>query len=91
MALILKTTLLIFLFDLQMATPNSDIDSLLPWNWKDDLSRLKVSATDEYIEQDYPIDQLIIKLDFKGKVYFDDICQAPPQITGVSELAALSP
>ncbi len=71
--------------------PKSDIDSLLPWNWKDDLSRLKVSATDEYIEQDYPIDQLIIKLDFKGKVYFDDICQAPPQITGVSELAALSP
>ena len=71
--------------------PNSDIDSLLPWNWKADPSRLTVSGTDEYIEQDYPIERLIKKLGLEGKVYFDDRPQTLSKMTQVSEMAGLSP
>ena len=50
---------------------NSELDSLMPWNWKPDESRLKISSEDYYVEQDYPLDLLIKKLGLEGKVYID--------------------
>ena len=58
--------------------PASDIDALLPWNWKPEASPLKINSTDDYIEQEYPRELLVRKLGLDGKVYFDD----PPEHIG---------
>ena len=52
--------------------PSSDIDSLRPWNWKADSSRLKILTPEDYIEQDYSTELLIKKLGLEGSVYYFD-------------------
>ncbi len=71
--------------------PKFDFDLLLPWNWKADPSRLKISSTDEYIEQDYPIEKLIKKFGLEGKIYLDESSSFPGNLIQSSEMAALSP
>jgi transposase len=71
--------------------PRSDIDALLPWNWKPASSCLKVSSTEAYIEQEYPIELLIKKLGLEGKVYFDEPCEPCGDGSQVYEIASLSP
>jgi transposase len=71
--------------------PKSDIDSLLPWNWKPSPSPLKISSTDAYIEQEYPRELLVKKLGLEGKVYFDEPAELLASSPQFSEVPALSP
>ena len=71
--------------------PNSDIDSLLPWNWVPDPLRLRVSGTDDDIEQEYPRELLIKKLGLEGRAYLDESPKFLDQEILYSEISALSP
>ena len=55
----------------------SELDMLLPWNWKLDKSRLRISSENDYVEQDYPAELLIKKLGLEGKVYIDNAGDPP--------------
>ena len=71
--------------------PNSDLDSLLPWNWKPDETRPMLPLTEEYVEQDYPPEILIKKLGLEGRVYFDENEEFSDGGAQIFEHAALSP
>jgi len=71
--------------------PSSDIDSLLPWNWEADSSRLKVESNEPYLEQEYPPSLLIKKLGLEDKVYHDGQLDIPRDQSHLSEIMAQSP
>ncbi|SMF83345.1 IS66 family transposase [Pseudobacteriovorax antillogorgiicola] len=71
--------------------PASDIDALLPWSWKADASRLKISSKDEHVEQEYPRELLVKKLGLEGKIYFDDPDETLDDGAHIYEMTALSP
>ena len=71
--------------------PSSGIDSLLPWNWEADSSRLKVESNETYFEQEYPPSLLIKKLGLEEKVYHDGQLDVPRDQSHLSEIMAQSP
>ncbi|MCI5119587.1 MAG: transposase domain-containing protein, partial [Candidatus Electrothrix sp. LOE1_4_5] len=47
--------------------PVSQIDDLLPWNWKPDRGRLKIDPTLDYVDIKYPPDLLIKRLGLENR------------------------
>ena len=80
-----------FLARLANNHPMSAIDSLLPWHWKTDYLRIKVSDTDDCIEQEYLRGLLIKKLGLECKFSFDESSKTRVDFAQISEMAAFSP
>ncbi|WP_132318159.1 hypothetical protein [Pseudobacteriovorax antillogorgiicola] len=58
---------------------------------QNNLASLKVTSTDEYIEQEYPKELLVKKIGLEGKVYFDEPCELFDDSAQAYEMTTLSP